>query len=375
MIPVLLDYETLRVLWWLLLGGLLIGFALTDGYDLGMAALLPFVARNEDERKHVLETVEPIWEGNQVWLITGGAASFAAWPPLYAVSFSGFYLALFLVLLALIVRPVGFGFRSKIDDPRWRAWWDGAICVGGIVPALIFGVAFGNLLLGVPFSFDGLMRATYTGSLIELLNPFALLCGLVSLSMLAMHGGTWVAMTTDGVIAARARQAAMIAGIATIVLFAAGGLATSTIDGYRIAGDVVSDGPSNPLAKTVVRESGAWLTNYGSMSWTLLAPIFGFLGAALAIAFTRAKRPALAFAGSSLSLFGIVATSGLAMFPFLLPSSTTPDHSLTVWDASSSQNTLWTMLLVTAVFLPIILAYTSWVLRVVFGPAKHDSHP
>jgi cytochrome bd ubiquinol oxidase subunit II len=375
MIPVLLDYETLRVLWWLLLGGLLIGFALTDGYDLGMAALLPFVARNEDERKHVLETVEPIWEGNQVWLITGGAASFAAWPPLYAVSFSGFYLALFLVLLALIVRPVGFGFRSKIDDARWRAWWDGAICVGGIVPALIFGVAFGNLLLGVPFSFDGLMRATYTGSLIELLNPFALLCGLVSLSMLAMHGGTWVAMTTDGVIAARARQAAMIAGLATIVLFAAGGFATSTIEGYRIAGDVVSDGPSNPLAKTVVRESGAWLTNYGSMSWTLLAPIFGFLGAGLAIMFTRAKRPALAFAGSSLSLFGIVATPGLAMFPFLLPSSTTPDHSLTVWDASSSPNTLWTMLLVTAVFLPIILAYTSWVLRVVFGPAKHDSHP
>ncbi|MBC8108767.1 MAG: cytochrome d ubiquinol oxidase subunit II [Anaerolineae bacterium] len=374
MIPVLLDYETLRVLWWLLLGGLLIGFALTDGYDLGMAALLPFVARNEDERKHVLETVEPIWEGNQVWLITAGAASFAAWPPLYAVSFSGFYLALFLVLLALIVRPVGFGFRSKIDDARWRAWWDGAICIGGIVPALIFGVAFGNLLLGVPFSFDGLMRATYTGSLIELLNPFALLCGLVSLSMLAMHGGTWVAMTTDGVIAARARQAAMIAGLATIVLFAAGGLATSTIDGYRIAGDVVSDGPSNPLAKTVLRESGAWLTNYGSMSWTLLAPIFGFLGAGLAIVFTRAKRPALAFAGSSLSLFGIVATPGLAMFPFLLPSSTTPDHSLTVWDASSSPNTLWTMLLVTAVFLPIILAYTSWVLRVVFGPAKHDSH-
>lgn len=377
MIPVLLDYETLRVLWWLLLGLLLIGFAITDGYDLGMAALLPWVARNEDEREHVLETVEPVWEGNQVWLITGGAASFAAWPPLYGVSFSGFYFAMLLVLLALIVRPVGFGFRSKIDDARWRKLWDIALTVGGIVPALIFGVAFGNLLQGVPFSFDALMRATYTGTLIDLLNPFGLLCGLVSLAMLLTHGGTWVALTTHGAIADRARQAAMVTGAATIVLFAVGGFVVGNIDGYRIVGEALTLDASNPLGKTVERAVGAWLDNYSTMSWTLLAPALGFIGAALAIVFSYGKRSALAFASSCASLIGIVATPGLAMFPFLLPSSTMPNHSLTVWDASSSQNTLWIMLLVTIFFLPIILAYTAWVLRVVFGPGtktKNDTH-
>lgn len=374
MIPVLLDYETLRVLWWLLLGLLLIGFALTDGYDLGMAALLPWVGRNEEEREHVLETVEPVWEGNQVWLITGGAASFAAWPPLYGVSFSGFYLAMFLVLVALIVRPVGFGFRSKIDDPRWRRMWDTALTIGGIVPALIFGVAFGNLLQGVPFSFDPLMRATYTGSLLELLNPFGLLCGLVCLAMLLMHGATWIAMTTHGAIADRARRAAIVTSAATIVLFAIGGFVVSMIDGYRIVGDVVTSDPSNPLSKTVERAAGAWLDNYGTMSWTLLAPLLGFGGAALAIMFSMTKRSTLAFASSCASVFGIVATPGLAMFPFLLPSSTTPNHSLTVWDASSSQNTLWIMLLVTAFFLPIILMYTAWVMRVVFGPGPKGKH-
>ncbi|MBI1213918.1 MAG: cytochrome d ubiquinol oxidase subunit II [Alphaproteobacteria bacterium] len=367
MIPILLDYETLRVLWWLLLGVLLIGFAIMDGFDLGAGALLPFVARTDSERRIVLNTIGPVWEGNQVWLITGGGAIFAAWPPLYAVSFSGFYLAMLCVLLALILRPVGIKFRSKIESAGWRVWWDWAIFISGAVPSLIFGVAVGNALEGVPFSFDADMRATYTGSLIELLNPYALLCGLVSLAMIVTQGGTWLAAKADGPVAERARTYATFAALATIALFAAGGLATAFIDGYRFSSVIVTDGASNPTTKEVALQAGVWLANYSLRPWTILAPVLGFGGSALAAILLRLNRSGLAFAGSSIATFGIVSTAGVSMFPFILPSSTTPNHSLTVWDASSSQGTLWIMLIAALVFVPIILAYTAWVYRVLWG--------
>ena len=176
-----LDYEILRLIWWLVLGVLLIGFAIMDGFDLGVAMLLPYVAREDAERRVTINAIGPFWEGNQVWLILGGGAVFAAWPPVYAASFSGFYIAMFLVLAALILRPVGFEFRNKVADARWRAFWDYALFAGGLVPSLVFGVAFGNLLQGVPFRIDGDLRILYEGSgLFELLNPFGLLCGLVS---------------------------------------------------------------------------------------------------------------------------------------------------------------------------------------------------
>src|ERR1700712_4078601 len=175
-----MSYELLRLIWWALLGLLLIGFAVMDGFDLGSAILLPYVARSDIERRVVINSIGPVWEGNQVWFILGGGAIFAAWPALYAASFSGFYLAMFLVLATLILRPVGFKFRSKVDDPRWRAFWDWALFAGGIVPALVFGVAFGNLFEGVPFSFDGDMRLHNDITLFSLLNPFGLLVGLTS---------------------------------------------------------------------------------------------------------------------------------------------------------------------------------------------------
>src|SRR5271165_1280074 len=196
MIPI--DYPILRLIWWAFLGVLLIGFAVMDGFDLGAALLQPFVARTDIEKRMVLNSIGPVWEGNQVWFILGGGAAFAAWPPLYAVSFSGFYLAMFLVLAALILRPVSITFHSKLEDPGWRRVWDWAFFVSGIVPSLVFGVAFGNLFLGVPFHLDDTLRVTYEGGLLGLLNPWALLCGLVSASMLAMHGGAWLAFKTEG---------------------------------------------------------------------------------------------------------------------------------------------------------------------------------
>ena len=160
----LISYETLRLVWWLLIGVLLIGFAITDGFDLGTGMLLPFAGKTDLERRVIINSIGPVWEGNQVWLILGGGAIFAAWPQLYAVSFSGFYLAMFVILVALILRPVAFKFRSKREDASWRARWDIALFIGGFVPALIFGVAMGNVLQGVPFRFSDDMHIFYEGS-------------------------------------------------------------------------------------------------------------------------------------------------------------------------------------------------------------------
>jgi cytochrome bd ubiquinol oxidase subunit II len=364
-----LDYESLRIIWWLLLGVLLIGFAVMDGFDLGVAMLLPFVARNDSERRIAINAIGPFWDGNQVWLVLGGGAVFAAWPPVYAASFSGFYIAMFLVLAALIVRPVGFEFRNKIADPRWRAFWDYALFVGGLVPSLVFGVAFGNLLQGVPFRIDDDLRILYQGSgLWELLNPFGLLCGLVSVAMLVTHGAIYLTLRSDGIVQARARAFAMIAALATVVLFALAGLwVWLGIDGYAISSTVVPDGPSNPLLKTVVRQSGQWLANYGAHPWTIAAPVLGIAGPLMALLFTALRWRAMAFVGSAVGIFGIIATAGVSMFPFLMPSDIAPAASLTVWDASSSRLTLFVMLIATLLLLPVVLIYTAIAYRVLRG--------
>jgi cytochrome bd ubiquinol oxidase subunit II len=366
-IPV--DYTILRMIWWLLLGVLLIGFAIMDGFDLGTAILLPFVAKTDAERRVTLNAIGPFWDGNQVWLILGGGAIFAAWPPVYATSFSGFYIAMFLVLATLILRPVGFEFRNKVSDTRWREFWDWALFAGGLVPAVVFGVAFGNLLQGVPFRIDSDLRVLYQGSgLFELLNPFGLLCGLVSAAMLATHGAIYLTMRTDAVVQARARAYAMISAALTILLFAAAGWwLKSSIDGYAITSVIVTDGPSNPLLKTVVRRSGQWLANYRAYQWTMTAPVLGLAGPLLALLFILVRWRALAFISSALGIFGIIATAGVSMFPFLMPSDIAPDASLTVWDASSSQLTLFVMLLATLIFLPIVLIYTALAFRALRG--------
>lgn len=369
-----LDYETLRLIWWLLLGVLLIGFAVMDGFDLGVAALLPAVARRDEERRVVLNVIGPVWEGNQVWLILGGGAIFAAFPALYAVSFSGFYMAMFLILFALILRPVGFKFRSKVPDPRWRAVWDWSLFVSGVVPALVFGVAMGNVLLGAPFHFDENLRPIYTGGFFALLSPFALLCGMVSVTMLVMHGAGMLAMKTDGDIALRARRYGAIAAVLTAVLFVLAGVwLAKGVDGYALLGTIYPAGASDPLAKQAITSPGAWLTNYQSMPGTKLFPVLGVVGALLSAAFLRSGRAGLAFMASALSITSIILTEGFATFPFLLPSSTVPSASLTVWDASSSHMTLFIMLLATAFFLPIVLLYTAWVFRVLRGKVSNDS--
>ncbi len=367
-----LDYETLRVIWWMLLGVLLIGFAVMDGFDFGVLMWLPWLGKTDMERRILINSIGPTWEGNQVWFILGGGAIFAAWPALYALSFSGFYLAMLIVLLALILRPVGFKYRSKLANPTWRSCWDWALFVGGFVPALIFGVAVGNVLQGVPFHFDEFLRPFYTGTFFELLNPFALLCGLLSVAMLAMHGAFFLNLKMTNTLQKRAVIAARISAIIVIALFTLGGLWVSYgIDGYQLNSILPHDGPSNPLQKLVIHELGAWFFNYHLMPATLLLPMMGFGGALLALMTSRWV--GLAFFNSALSVTGIIGTVGVSMFPFILPSSTHPEQSLLVWDSSSSHLTLFIMLIATVVFLPLILAYTTWVYRVLRGKITSDT--
>ncbi len=375
MIEFLFDYSTLRVIWWILLGVLLIGFATTDGFDMGVGTLLPFVGKTDAERRVVINTIGPVWEGNQVWFILGGGAIFAAWPALYALSFSGFYLAMFLVLAALILRPVSFKYRSKWPDPAWRAGWDRALFVGSAVPALIFGVAVGNTLRGVPFHYTSDLRPIYEGTLFGLLNPVALYCGLVSLSMLVMHGAAWLALKSEGPVADRSRALGSKAALLAGVLFAGGGVLVwlGLLGGYRVTSPIVWDGPSNPLLKTVEADPGAWLANFHAHPLLWVVPALGVVAPLLAAIGFRTRAAGLTFLASSLGVAAIVATVGVAMFPILLPSSTNPGHSLAVFDASSSRLTLRNMLIATAIFMPLILAYTGWVYRVLRGKVSEKS--
>jgi cytochrome d ubiquinol oxidase subunit II len=365
-----MSYEMLRLAWWALLGLLLIGFAVMDGFDLGSAILLPYVARTDIERRVVINSIGPVWEGNQVWFILGGGAIFAAWPALYAAAFSGFYLAMFAILSALIFRPLSIVYRSKLENPLWRAGWDWALFATGLVPSLIFGIAFGNLFLGVPFTFDADLRFHANFSLWSLLQPFTVAFGLVSLSMLALHGATWLSLKTDGAVAERARRVIPIAALSFIALFVLCGLWVSIIDGYGVIGAVPHDGASNPMLKRVIHDEIDWLGNYRAHAVLWLLPLLAVAGAGLAVLLRR--RPLLAFIGSGLTCAATVATAGFALFPFLLPSQSNPNASLTVWDASSSKLTLEIMLAAAAVFLPLIAAYTSWVYRVMRGPVKAD---
>ena len=364
------DYLTLKLIWWLLVGVLLIGFAIMDGHDMGVGTLLPFLGKDDTERRIMINTVAPHWDGNQVWFITAGGAIFAAWPVVYATAFSGMYWALLLVLFALFFRPVGFDYRSKLQDPRWRSAWDYGLFAGSAVPALVFGVAFGNLFQGVPFYFDDSMRSFYTGSFWALLNPMALLFGVVSLALLTLQGATFLAHRTEGPLQERALKAARLFAIVLLVAFCAAGFWVSRVDGFVIKsiGDVGS--ALNPMMKVVVREQGAWFGNYQKLPLLWLIPALGCAGALGVI--LLARRTLLAFVASSVSCLSVILTAGVALFPFVLPSSSTPAASLTAWDACSSYTTLNVMFWVALIFTPIVLAYTGWAYHVMAGKVTRE---
>ena len=364
----MIDYEFRRIIWWVLVIVLLIGFSVTDGFDMGVTALLPVAGKKEVEKRIMINSIAPHWDGNQVWLLTAGGAIFAAWPIVYSVAFSGFYIALFLVLAALFFRPIGFEYRAKIDNPTWRAVWDWGLFAGGFVPALVFGVAFGNLLQGVPFELNELSQVTYTGSFFALLNPFALLCGVLSLAMLVTHGANWLQMKTTAELRNRARAITQIGALVTLITFVLAGVWLSFKEGYVVTSVLDHFAPSSPASgKEVAVEVGAWFKNFNETPALWIFPALVVIGALLNVVASKANRCGFAFFFSVLTMAGVIITAAVSMFPFVMPSSTHPAQSLLMWDATSSELTLTLMFYLALVFVSISLLYTIWSYYKMFG--------
>ncbi|KGD75389.1 cytochrome d ubiquinol oxidase subunit 2 [Tatumella morbirosei] len=367
------DYEVLRFVWWLLVGVLLIGFAVTDGFDMGVGMLSRIIGRTDTDRRIMINSIAPHWDGNQVWLITAGGALFAAWPTVYAAAFSGFYIAMILVLASLFFRPIGFDYRSKLADSRWRGMWDWGIFIGSFVPPLVIGVAFGNLLQGVPFHMDEYLRLFYTGNFFMLLNPFALLAGIVSLMMILTQGAAYLQMRTTGELYLRSRSMTQITTLIMLVCFVLAGIWVAYgIEGYVVKSVIDHHAASNPVGKDVVRETGAWMANFKASPVLWVFPVLGVVLPLLTVLCSRMNKGAWAFIFSSLTIACVIMTAGVAMFPFIMPSDTNPGMSLTMWDATSSLRTLTTMTFAAIIFVPLILAYTAWCYYKMYGRITKD---
>lgn len=362
------DYEVLRLFWWVLIGGLLIGFVVTDGFDMGVGILVQIIGKTDTERRIMINSIAPHWDGNQVWLVTAIGALFAAWPMVYAAVFSGFYLIMILVLASLYLRPLGFDYRSKLENPRWRGMWDWGIFLGSFMPVFGFGIIFGNLLQGVPFQLDELLRVQYTGTFLELFNPFALLAGVVSVAMVVTHGATYLLMRTGGELQLRARAVAQMSALVMSIAFLLAGVwIIKGMDGYTVISTIDHAGQSNPLNKEVAYQAGAWLTNFHHHSLLWVIPALGVFLPLLTTLLARFGKGGWAFLFSALTVASVILTAGFTMFPFIMPSITNPNMSLTMWDVTSSQSTLEVITIVALIFMPLILAYTTWCYYKMFG--------
>lgn len=371
-------YLILQVLWWVLLGVLFVALGTMVGMDMGVGTLLRFIGKTDTERRVMLNAIGPHWDGNQVWFILGGGAIFAAFPLIYATSFSGLYVVILLLLWSMIVRPLGFEYRSKIASPAWRNAWDWTLLLSGALPMIIFGAAMGNMLLGVPFHYEWNLRSVYTGSFITLFNPFAVLAGLLSLSLSVYMGGVMMMGRAPEPIAGRARTAAGYAALAAIALFAVLGVWVGMLNGYKLVDFPGAGVPQTPLQQTVEFVPGGWLSNYKSYPVLWAVPLLGFAGMFLGWMSVRGNKPILAWWLGALSWVGVVGTIGVAMFPFLMPSSSNPSQSLTLWNSISSETTLLWMTGWAVVFVPIIFWYTSWAFYVMRGkvdPREVEADP
>lgn len=323
-----MDYQTLQTLWFILIAVLFTGFFLLEGYDYGVGVLLPFVSKTDEERRVVINAIGPFWDGNEVWLLTAGGAMFAAFPNWYATLFSGFYLALFLILIALIVRGVAFEFRSKDENPRWRRLWDAALFVGGVVPALLWGVAVGNFLRGVAID----QNMTFVGSFFDLLNPYALLGGVLTLTLFTLHGALFLELKTDGFIRERVQRITRLLWLpVTVIALAFLGYSALETDMFAALNLV-------QIVSLVVAVAGLLFTG---------AMIFG-------------KRYGRAFLGTALTLIGTVALVFSTLFPRVMPSTLGDAFDLTIYNASSSQYTLSVMTVIALTLVPVVLAYQAW---------------
>ncbi|WP_324040675.1 cytochrome d ubiquinol oxidase subunit II [Aeromonas caviae] len=360
-----MDYETLKVIWWGLVLFLLVGFVVMDGFDLGVAMLLPVVGKTDDERRVLLNSVGPVWEGNQVWLIAGAGTLFAAWPLVYAAAFSALYVPFMFLLFGLFLRPVGFDYRSKLPDPVWRRWWDRALVVGGLLPTLVFGATLGFLLQGLPFRFDAALRIHYGAFAFHW--PLLLTAMGTALALLLLHGASFLQCKTQGAIAARSARLALWLGPLASALFALGGVWLGEMAGYRITAIGDLNGALTPLMKEVVAVPAGWLGNFVAHPVLWAVPVLGLLLPLVCALASRLGKSGLALVASGGACAAMMLTVAIALFPFVLPSSLDPASSLTLWDSTSSERTLLIMLGIVGVLMPVNIGYTLWVYRVVRG--------
>lgn len=330
----------LNIIWFILITVVLAGYAILDGFDLGVGALHLFI-KDDNERRLNINAIGPVWDGNEVWLLTGGGALFAAFPVVYASVFSGFYLALMLLLFALIARAVSFEFRGKVDSPSWRKVWDYSFSLGSILPAVLFGVAFGNILRGIPLDRNGY----YTGSFFDLLNPYAVLIGLLSLSMFVMHGAIYMTMKLDGQARERRVKIASIFWIITLVLYMFATFATFFVSSFLFVG-----------------------TLKNGLTWIFLILLFGsilYIPVAL-----KGQKFMLAMVSSSVMIASMFTVAAVSLFPRLVPASNDLSLSLTIYNASSTPLTLYTMLIIALIGMPIVIGYTIFIYRVFKGKVE-----
>ncbi|AUT41275.1 MULTISPECIES: cytochrome d ubiquinol oxidase subunit II [Aeromonas] len=360
-----MDYETLKVIWWGLVLFLLVGFVVMDGFDLGVGMLLPVVGKTDDERRVLLNSVGPVWEGNQVWLIAGAGTLFAAWPLVYAAAFSALYVPFMFLLFGLFLRPVGFDYRSKLPDPVWRRWWDRALVVGGLLPTLVFGATLGLVLQGLPFRFDAALRIHYGAFAFHW--PLLLTAMGTALALLLLHGASFLQCKTQGAIAARSARLALWLGPLASALFALGGVWLGEMAGYRITAIGDLNGALTPLMKEVVAVPAGWLGNFVAHPVLWAVPVIGLLLPLVCALASRLGKSGLALVASGGACAAMMLTVAIALFPFVLPSSLDPASSLTLWDSTSSERTLLIMLGIVGVLMPVNIGYTLWVYRVVRG--------
>ncbi len=360
-----MDYETLKVIWWGLVLFLLVGFVVMDGFDLGVGMLLPVVGKTDDERRVLLNSVGPVWEGNQVWLIAGAGTLFAAWPLVYAAAFSALYVPFMFLLFGLFLRPVGFDYRSKLPDPVWRRWWDRALVVGGLLPTLVFGATLGLVLQGLPFRFDAALRIHYGAFAFHW--PLLLTAMGTALALLLLHGASFLQCKTQGAIAARSARLALWLGPLASALFALGGVWLGEMAGYRITAIGDLNGALTPLMKEVVAVPAGWLGNFVAHPMLWAVPVLGLLLPLVCALASRLGKSGLALVASGGACAAMMLTVAIALFPFVLPSSLDPASSLTLWDSTSSERTLLIMLGIVGVLMPVNIGYTLWVYRVVRG--------
>lgn len=376
------EYEFLKIAWWLMIGAVLMVYAATAGFDAGVTMYMPFL-RDENDRRVVLNTSAPTWDGNLTWIVFAGGGLFVVWPVVYATAFSGMYFALLLILFSLFLRPPGYEYRNKIDNASWRRTCDWALFLSGVIPAFVFGVAFGNCFLGYPFYFDPhTFRQFWTGDFWDLLSPYALLSGVVSVLMVLMHGSTFLQRRTEGHLRKLAFKVHVITAILLLIGFTASGLLLMfKIIGYKLV-STAADPTQNPLNNVVSSGIGYWIQTYDQYPWKYLAPVAAYGGILESLWAAYYGWVKTAFWASCFAVGGIVGTAGATLFPFLMPSSTHPNQSLMIWNASSSQYALNSMLYIAVVLLVIILGYKIFAFNTIWGKkstlnaddVRHNEH-